>query len=375
MMFKTLLACACGAFILSLGAAPAPEELPVLTVKDNGYAVLTEAVIQKAIARDYEIRKKLAEPRYYKDVQGNFKDLLRELYRDPFDGRLVATDKSLPDQDQKELWDIWKAYEAYMRRCEMRQVMGSLLSFYDSNSMFRYAARVERAQDFYKSDRMKTLLHDMKVFNAYYTRLDSSVKRAYESGENFGLPSQRRVTLSHLFNAETYLGSYLNEYGTPKSSFANSLAVLMRYNARMCDSELRKMKICSNELGRKLSQVMDARAKAVQTASFYENGWPALAGIVELDERIIDCILLAQGELNASIKRFEDTGSTEFALRSGIEMARVFSTTGEATDQKEGPDYHALLHKGYLYLKGEYDRLSRKRHGVPIPLDEKSIPR
>lgn len=88
-------------------------------IKENGYAVLTEAVLQKAISRDYEIRKKLAEPRYYKDVQGNFKDLLRDLYADPFDGRLVATDKSLPDQDQKELWDIWKAYEAYMRRCEM----------------------------------------------------------------------------------------------------------------------------------------------------------------------------------------------------------------------------------------------------------------
>ena len=90
-------------------------------IKENGYAVLTEAVLQKAISRDYEIRKKLAEPRYYKDVQGNFKDLLRDLYPDPFDGRLVATDKSLPDQDQKELWDIWKAYEAYMRRCEMRK--------------------------------------------------------------------------------------------------------------------------------------------------------------------------------------------------------------------------------------------------------------
>ena len=77
--------------------------------------MLTEAVLQKAISRDYEIRKKLAEPRYYKDVQGNFKDLLRDLYADPFDGRLVATDKSLPDQDQKELWDIWKAYEGPTR--------------------------------------------------------------------------------------------------------------------------------------------------------------------------------------------------------------------------------------------------------------------
>ena len=84
-------------------------------IKENGYAVLTEAVLQKAISRDYEIRKKLAEPRYYKDVRGNFKDLLRDLYADPFDGRLVATDKSLPDQDQKELWDIWKAYEGPTR--------------------------------------------------------------------------------------------------------------------------------------------------------------------------------------------------------------------------------------------------------------------
>ena len=375
MQIKTFLACACGALSLSLLAAPAPEEAPVLTVKENGYAVLTEAVLQKAIARDYEIRKKLAEPRYYKDVQGNFKDLLRDLYRDPFDGRRVATDKSLPDQEQKELWDIWKAYEAYMRRCEMRQVMGSLLSFYDGNSMFRYAARVERAKDFYKSDRMKTLLHDMKVFNAYFTQLDSTVKRAYEGGENFSQPSQRRVTLSHLFNAETYLGSYVNEYGTPKSAFWNSLAVLMRYNARMCDDELGKMKICSGELGKKLAQVMDARQKAVQTASFYENGWPALAGIVELDERIIDCILLAQSELNATVKKFEDTGSPEFALRSGLEMARVFSATGVDTDRKEGPDYHALVLKGYFYLKETYDKLSRKRHGVPIPLDEKSVTR
>ena len=375
MQIKTLLACACGALSLGLLAAPAPEDAPVLTVKENGYAVLTEAVLQKALARDFDIRKKLADPRYYKDVQGNFKDLLRELYRDPFDGRLVATDKSLPDQEQKELWDIWKAYEAYMRRCEMRQVMGSLLSFYDGNSMFRYAARVERAQDFYKSDRMKKLLHDMKMFNADFMRLDSSVKRAYESGENFSQSSQRRVTLSHLFNAETYLGSYISEYGTPKSSFWNSLAVLMRYNERMCDGELKKMKICSEELGRKLSMVMDARQKAVKTASFYENGWPALAGIVELDERIIDCILLAQSELNASIKRFEDTGSTEFALRSGLEMPRVFAATGLETDRALGPDYHALVLKGYFYLKDQYDKLSMKRHGVPIPLDEKSVRR
>ena len=375
MQIKTFLACAFGALSTVLVAAPAPEDAPVLTVKENGYAVLTEAVLQKAIARDFEIRKKLAEPRYFKDVQGNFKDLLRDLYADPFDGRLVATDKSLPDQEQKELWDIWKAYEAYMRRCDMRKVMGSLLGFYDGSSMFRYAARVERAKDFYKSDRMKKLLHDMKMFNADYTRLDSKVKKEYEGGERFGFTSQRRVTLSHLFNASTYLGSYINEYGTPKSAFWNSLAVLMRYNARMCDDELRKMKISSEELGKKLAMVMDARAKAVKTASFYENGWPALSGIVELDERIIDCILLAQSELNAAIKKFEDTGTDEFALRSGVEMARVFATTGVDTDRKEGPDYHALVLKGYFYLKGEYDRLSRKRHGVPIPLDEASVAR
>ena len=375
MQIKRSLVCACGALALSLLAAPAPESAPVLTVKENGYAVLTEAVLQKAISRDYEIRKKLAEPRYFKDVQGNFKDLLRDLYADPFDGRLVATDKSLPDQDQKELWDIWKAYEAYMRRCEMRQVMGSLLSFYDGNSMFRYAARVERAKDFYRSDRMKKLLHDMKMFNADFTRLDSKVKRDYEGGYCFGFTNQRRVTLSHLFNSETYLGSYINEYGTPKSSFWNSLAVLMRYNARMCDDELRKMKICSEELGRKLSMVMDARQKAVKTASFYENGWPALAGIVELDERIIDCILLAQSELNASIRKFEDTGTPEFALRSGVEMARVFSATGVATDRKTGPDYHGLVLKGYFYLKDAYNKLSLKRNGTPIPVDESSVKR
>ena len=148
MSIKMLLAGVCGALSLSLLAAPAQkdEKDSLYTVREDGHAVLTQSVIQKIIAKDFEIRKKLAEPRYYKDVQGNFKDLLRDLYADPFDGRLVATDKSLPDQDQKELWDIWKAYEAYMRRCEMRQVMGSLLSFYDGNSMFRYAARVERAK-------------------------------------------------------------------------------------------------------------------------------------------------------------------------------------------------------------------------------------
>ena len=375
MQIKTFIACACGAFVLSLGAAPAPEERPVLTVKDNGYAVLTEAVLQKAIARDYEIRKKLAEPRYFTDVQGNFKDLLRDLYADPFEGRLVATDKSLSEQDQKELWDIWKAYEAYMRRCEMRVIMASLLSFYEAQSMFRYTARVARAKDFYKSDRMKKLLHDMKMFNADFTRLDSSVKRAYERGENFSQPSQRRVTLSHLFNAETFLGSYVDEYGKPKSSFWNSLAVLMRYNERVCDGELRTMKICSGELGKKLAATIDAREKAVKTASFYENGWPALAGIVELDERIIDCMLLAQSELNATIAKFEETGTPEFALRSGLEMARVFSVTGESTDRKEGPDYHGLVLKGYFYLKNEYDKLSRQRHGVPIPLDDSSVSR
>ena len=64
MQIKTFLACACAALSLTLSAAPAPENAPVLTVKENGYAVLTEAVLQKAISRDYEIRKKLAEPRY-----------------------------------------------------------------------------------------------------------------------------------------------------------------------------------------------------------------------------------------------------------------------------------------------------------------------
>ena len=375
MQIKTFIACACGAFVLSLGAAPAPEERPVLTVKDNGYAVLTEAVLQKAIARDFEIRKKLSDPRYYKDVQGDFKDLLRELYRDPFDGRLVATDKSLPEQDQKELWDIWKAYEAYMRRCEMRQVMGSLLSFYDGNSMFRYAARVERARDFYKSDRMKKLLHDMKLFNADFKRLDTSVKKSYEEGYSFGLMYQRRVTLSRLFNAETFLGSYVNEYGTPKTAFWNSLSVLMRYNERMCDDELKKMKAAAEELDKKICLALDARLKAVKSASFYENGWTALAGIDELDQRIIDCVTAAMHDLNAAIKKFEDTGSPEFALRSGLELPWVFMATGADTNQKLGPDYHALVLKGYFYLKDQYDKLSMKRHGVPIPLDEKSVKR
>ena len=99
MTIKMFLACACGALSLSFLAAPAPKEgkEPLYAVKENGYAVLSQSALQKIIAKDFEVRQKLADPRYYKDVQGNFKDLLRELCADPFDGRLVATDKSLPE--------------------------------------------------------------------------------------------------------------------------------------------------------------------------------------------------------------------------------------------------------------------------------------
>ena len=364
MTIKMFLACACGALTLSFFAAPAPEDEkgPLYTVKENGYVLLTESVIQKVIAKDFELRRKLADPRYYKDVQGNFKDLLRELYADPFDGRLVATNKSLPEQEQAELWDIWKAYEAYMRRCEMRKALASLLSFYDGRSMFRYTARVERAQDFYKSDRMKKLLHDMKMFDSTFHQLDKSVARRYEEGETFGKRYQSRVTLSDLFDGETIFGTYVSAEGTPKSSFWNSLIVLMRYNARMCDDELKKMKAASDEVNIKIEHVMDAHQKAISAASFYKNGYPALAGIVELDERIIDCVTAAVCDLTGTIKKFEDTSTDAFNLRSGLPCARVFAATGVDTDRKEGPDYCELVTSAYDYLRKKFGGMCVRRH-------------
>ena len=370
MSIKMLLAGVCGALSLSLLAAPAQkdEKDSLYTVREDGHAVLTQSVIQKIIAKDFEIRKKLAEPRYYKDVQSSFKDLLRDLYADPFDGRQVATDKSLPDAEQAELWDIWKAYEAYMRRCDMRKVMGGLLGFYDGSSMFRYAARVERAQDFYKSDRMKKLLNDLKMFDSTFHQLDKTVARQYEEGGKFGKLYQSQVTLSDLFDAETLFGAYVAADGTPKSGFWNSLTVLMRYNARMCDDELKKMKAASAEVGKKLAQVMDARQKAVASASFYKNGYPALAGIVELDERIVDCMSAAMYDLNGAIKKFEDTSSDEFNLRSGLPCARVFAATGADTDRTEGPNYRRLVTLAYHHLLDKFDALSEKRNGKRIAL-------
>lgn len=43
--------------------------------------------------------------------------------------------------------------------------------------------------------------------------------------------------------------------------------------------------------------------------------------------------------------------------------------------RKEGPDYHELVLKGYFYLKDQYNKLSLKRNGTPIPIDEKSVGR
>lgn len=370
MQIKTFIACACGALSLSLSlsAAPAPEDAPVFTLKENGAVLLSEIVIQKVIARDYEVRKKLADPRYYKDVQGNFKELLRELYADPFDGRAVATDKSLPEAEQAELWDIWKAYEAYMRRCEMRSVIGSLLSAYEVNSMFQYAARVERAQDFYKSDRMKRLLHDMQLFNADFHQMNTSVFKRYEEGYRFGHLYQSDVTVSDLFDAETLFGRFILADGTPNSGFSNSLSVLMRYNARMCDAELRLMRTSSTLVGKKISAAIDARQKAIASASFYKNGWPALAGIVELDERIVDCVLLACLELEKSIKTFENRDTDEFKLRTGLPMFRVFAATGAETDRAEGPNYRLLLRMAYVHLYNKFNDACEKRNGSRMPI-------
>ena len=256
-----------------------------------------------------------------------------------------------------------------MRRCEMRKTMGSLLSFYDGRSMFRYTARVERAQDFYKSDRMKKLLHDMKMFDSIFHQLDKSVARRYEEGETFGKRYQSRVTLSDLFDGETLFGAYVSADGTPNSGFWNSLTVLMRYNARMCDDELTKMKAASDEVNTKIEHVMDAHKKAISTASFYKNGFPALAGIVELDERIIDCVTVAVCDLTGTIKKFEDTSTDAFNLRSGLPCARVFAATGVDTDRKEGPNYRRLVMLSYHHLRDKFDALSEKRHGKRIPLN------
>lgn len=365
MQIKTFFACACacGALSLSLFAAPAPgEKLPIYNLKEDGAVLLSEAVIQKVVAKDFEVRKKLSDPRFYKDVQGTFKDLLRELTADPFDGRMVATDKSLSDEEQKELWDIWKAYEAYMRRCDMRRVMGAMLSFYEASSLFRYTARVERAEDFYKSDRMKKLLHDMKMFDATFNQLNTTIAKKYEASGSFG------KTMSDLFDSETYFGAYISAEGRPNSSFWNSLAVLRRYNARMCDDELKAMKASIAEFDKKLAETEDLRRRAVETASFYKNGYPALAGIVELDERIIDCVTLAISELSGSIKKLENRDSDAFQLRTGLPMYHVFAQVDVRTDDPEGPNFCLLVKMAYYHLLNKFNEMSKKRNGVSIPL-------
>lgn len=370
MSTRNILMFACCALALVVCAEPdaaTGEAPPLYRVKENGYALLTKDTMKQIIASEVAVRKKLAEPRYFTDVQNDLPDLLRALTSDPFDGRPVGIDKTMPDAVQKDVWGVWQAYEAYMLRVKMRKELADLLSTYNSRGLFRYTARVDRAKRFYKSDRMKKLLHDLKMFNYSFKRLCTSVMKEYEGGATFGQRFPDRVSLDTLFNVASEFGAYMSEKGQPKSSFWNSLEVLMRYNARMCDDELKKMKEASKELSKWATQFMDIRQNAVNAATFYKESVGDIKEIMELDERIVDCLTLALCELDATIKVFEDTGTPEYELRSGLPLAWVISTQ-DAGNRREGPDYKKIVWEAYSYLQNRYDKISEKKYGRPIPV-------
>ena len=375
MQIKNLFAFACCALALSVFSAPKPsaDEKGGLPYRMNelGHALVTKDLMKDLIAKEIELRRKLAEPRYYMDVQLNLQDVLRQVVTDPFEGHPGRVDESLSQGEQDDAWCLYQVYSAYLKTGGMRNQLVSLLGSYEGHGMFRHVARVERAKDFYKSDKMRKLLQDLKLFNASFRHVDRSVLPAYAEGGKFGHASQRKVTLSELLNGESTYGQYVNESGTPRSDFWNRLTVLMRYNARMCDDELKKMKEAAAVSTALLERFANARKMAAEGArkcQSREGVYRAIAPIVELDEKIADCITLALLGFDATVKKFEDTGTDEFQLRSGLPCADVFARVDVATDRREGPDYHKLVLKSYFHLKDAFDKLSRQRNGQPIPI-------
>ncbi len=340
-------------FLAAVPLCAAPSEEPDRSglryaLDDNQNIVLTPVRFKEAIAKEIEVRRKFAEPGFFKGTPDNLKDIVLELYNGPFAHHPVIIDPNLPPAERAKLQAEWEAYRAYNLTPKLNIAYGGLLkAFKERCNFYWWGERLDRAKAYYYSSKTLGLLEKLKQLDKDCETMRRTFPERIKRGSTFVRKKLTwETTVDDFFNEGGY-GKFYTPVGRRfNPALSTQLYVLENYNEEYREDLLKSIQSYTGQFEKDWVEVFDLRERALKQARA-KGPTESFDALIELDERALDCASLALGEIRLTLKDFLSPESKAYDLRNGVSLSYILShLDGARSNNPRGLNYHSVIIRG-----------------------------